>query len=142
MTWTNKNLTLSPPGHSLLGLLKILPSLPRFLQKTVKFCWVSDYEMMGLLAAATHTRDSLVLDQLAARQGVLVSTGRCRNITELDLQMYSQLMTRTAANILFKNARELGSKFELTSWWREMYISVSKDINSKKEKEGINLLIK
>ena len=56
--------------------------------------------------------------------------------------MYSQLMTRTAADILFKNARELGSKFELTSWWREMYISVSKDINSKKEKEGINLLIK
>lgn len=72
--------------------------------------------MMGLLAAATHTRDSLVLDQLATCQGVLVSTGRCRNVTELDLQMYSQLMTRTAADTLFKNARELGSKFELTSW--------------------------
>lgn len=108
----------------------------------MKFCWVSDYEMMGFLASATHTRDSLVLDQLATRQHVLVSTKRCRNVTELDLQMYSQLMTRTAADILFKNARELGSKFGLTSWWREMYILVSKDINSKKEQEGINLLRK
>ena len=51
-------------------------------------------------------------------------------------------MTRTAADILFKNARELGSKFGLTSWWREMYVLVSKDINSKKEQEGINLLRK
>ena len=72
--------------------------------------------MMGLLAAATHTKDSLVLDQLATRQCVLVSARRYRNVTELDLQMYSQLMTRTAADILFKNARELGSKFGLTSW--------------------------
>lgn len=78
--------------------------------------------MMGLLVAATHTRDSLVLDQLAIRQGVLVSTGRCSDVTELDLLMYSQLMTRIAADILFKNARELGSKFGLVK--RNVHISL------------------
>ena len=78
--------------------------------------------MMGLLVAATHTRDSLVLDQLANRQGVLVSTGRCRDVTELDLLMYSQLMTRITADILFKNARELGSKFRLVK--RNVHISL------------------
>lgn len=78
--------------------------------------------MMGLLVAATHTRDSLVLDQLAIRQGVLVSTGRCRDVTELDLLMYSQLMTRITADILFKNARELGSKFRLVK--RNVHISL------------------
>lgn len=58
--------------------------------------------MMGSPMAATYPMDPQVLDQLATCQGALVSVGWCRNVTKSDLQMFSQLVIRAAAEIPFK----------------------------------------